>query len=272
MAHRQRLSSRVALLACAAALCGVAGCGLSEYESRMDQQAARLKVIDEENKYLGSMVDQPAYQVKEEKTVKTVNFWPFPVYLRVPRGFAGQVHPKLGHFKYENLSLFLVAGPPGQNVYFAAGNVVEKNKEERYKDGEWPAEYFRAYVREALIDANWKQYQKRPGVPSFARLQKVVKQPPPSDSGKRYAALEFEAAAFFAELGPGLKEQPYFQVYFLETRQPNRQAVVIFEYPAGMQKDSNAIAAVDWSLKTFDISPIASSKRSALERRLSFGR
>jgi hypothetical protein len=40
-------------------VCLAGGCGLADYEKRMDAQRGRLLVIDEENRYLGEMLKLP---------------------------------------------------------------------------------------------------------------------------------------------------------------------------------------------------------------------
>jgi hypothetical protein len=75
-------------IALAAALFLVAvGCGLHEYEERLDQQQQRLAYIEEENKNLGAPVKFKARkEVKEGETTK-----PAPkIFLRLPKGIPVQ--------------------------------------------------------------------------------------------------------------------------------------------------------------------------------------
>jgi hypothetical protein len=68
-----------ALVGLAAGLVLGAGCGLADYERRFEQQQARLKALDEENKYLGDPVEIPS---------GTDNDPPVEVFWRPPKGIS----------------------------------------------------------------------------------------------------------------------------------------------------------------------------------------
>ncbi len=62
-----------------------AGCGLSEYESKMAGEQERLRYVDEENKYLEGPLDLPEKE-EGEKDAKTVPA--SEVFVRPPKGIA----------------------------------------------------------------------------------------------------------------------------------------------------------------------------------------
>jgi hypothetical protein len=84
----RRLCRRAALGLLAAALLG--GCGLPEYEARMQQEQERLDRFDEENKALDAPLDPPKRQAGKD-TVQD------PVFFRPPKGIAATPkEPALG--------------------------------------------------------------------------------------------------------------------------------------------------------------------------------
>ena len=62
----------------------VSGCGLSDYESRMDAQRARVQKFDDANNRLGDPIAMPMIQVKGGAAQPA---WPFDIFLRLPKGY-----------------------------------------------------------------------------------------------------------------------------------------------------------------------------------------
>src|SRR5262249_14344824 len=80
LALRPRRALSLTLLAAATLV--ASRCGLGEYEQRIDEQRARLKQVDEENKYLAEPLDVPKRKdARENKSP----FESFDVFLRVPK-------------------------------------------------------------------------------------------------------------------------------------------------------------------------------------------
>ena len=61
------------------------GCGLSDYEKRMDEQRERMNLFDEENATLGDLIDMPSGKDPRGAEIKV----PFEIYLRLPKGIGG---------------------------------------------------------------------------------------------------------------------------------------------------------------------------------------
>src|SRR5262245_4545061 len=89
----------------------LAGCGLSDYESRIDQERIRVKIFDEENKVLGDLIDRPYDVVKiaEGKEILT-QIWPFDVFLRVPKDVNNKSEGKTAAYAAEHLKLYRFKG------------------------------------------------------------------------------------------------------------------------------------------------------------------
>jgi hypothetical protein len=260
---RPELLPWLARAAVAAGLLTLAGCGLSEYESRMDAQQARIKVLDEENRNLGDAIDQPKYVVKDT----TYAFWPFEVFLRVPKNISARLPTENAQFVFENLSLFRYAGPDGYNVFVAAGNIAEPNKENKYKEGEWPPDLFKGYVRESLKDYYRKTYRVNYEFPFFTKLTKE-KKVPINSKGMAMAPIEFEMIRFNDAANPA-KEPSEFRAYFY--RQSIRQVGIVYQFPANLGDSPGVNASIDWSIKSVDLMD-AQLKRSDLEKRQKFRR
>jgi hypothetical protein len=262
---RSEVVPRLARAAVAAGLLALVGCGLSDYESRMDAQQARLKILDEENRNLGDAIDQPKYVVKDTP----YNFWPFEVFLRVPKNVSGRLPTENAQFVFENLSLFRYAGPDGYNVFVAAGNIAEPNKENKYKDGEWPPDLFKGYVREALKDYYRKTYRVNYEFPFFTKANLTTeKKVPINDRGVALPPLEFEMIRF-KDSANAAKEPSEFRAYF--HHQSARQVGVIYQFPANLGDSSGLNASIDWSIKSLNIME-PQLKRAEFEKRQKFRR
>jgi hypothetical protein len=241
------------------------GGGRGGYECRMDAQQARLKILDEENRNLGDAIDQPKYVVKDT----TYNFWPFEVFLRVPKNVSGRLPTENAQFVFENFSLFRYAGPDGYNVFVAAANVAEPNKENKYKEGEWPSDLFKGYVREALKDYYRKTYRVNYEFPFFTKANLTTeKKAPINERGVALAPLEFEMIRF-NDKANAAKEPSEFRAYFYH--QSVRQVGVIYQFPANLGDSSSLNASIDWSIKSLNIME-PQLKRAELEKRRKFQR
>src|SRR5437899_2116987 len=113
------------------------GCGLADYEKRMDQQRERLRIIDEENKYLGDMLEPP---VADKDGARPI---PFDIFLRLPRGISKIIADKDGAYSLQDQIIYRYPGPEGYNFYLAAGLAGTRDQKKELKKGEWPPEEFR---------------------------------------------------------------------------------------------------------------------------------
>src|SRR5439155_9457336 len=90
------------------ALTGASGCGLSEYQSRMDEQRTRLQNFDDNNRLLDDPIDMPRLKLKDKDGNPGEKLaWP-DVFLRLPKGYATTPKDKdpYGYVFLEKQNLF----------------------------------------------------------------------------------------------------------------------------------------------------------------------
>lgn len=232
-----------------AALLGVGGCGLSDYERHMDAERERVKLYDEENRVLGDAIEVPTEKAKETEEKPA---WPFEVFLRLPAGVSGKVAGRYG----STVPLYRYAGQD-MNVFVAAGIVAEKNKDGIYKPGEWIVDDFRTGVRAALKKFYDDAYKYNP-------LRLVQEQPvkdqrkPQSWRGGELPALDFDKYAGSDKENARAKELSSFEMYVY--RVANRQIAIIYQYPERVSAEKQS--GIDLSLKSLDISDSAVGRRN----------
>ncbi len=247
---------RPMFLALAASLALMAaGCGMADYEKRIDAQQARMRLFDDESRQLGDAIDQPMRKDGD----KDVPAWPFDVFLRLPKGYGAA--PK----EYTNGKLLLCryAGKDGHNVFVAAGLLAERSKDHKYKAGEWPVEDFRHDVRELLQLVNRKELKFSVSFPTL-KLKKLTLQPVSWQTDKM-PAIAVEQETSNDEVNPLFKEFPVFRVY--HHHQDKHQVAVVYQYPKAQENDAALTKAIDMSVTTLDIGATAASKRASLAAR-----
>jgi hypothetical protein len=252
-----RARSFVLLLLCVS----LAGCGLGDYESRMDAERARVKLFDEENRLLDALAEQPSEKVADKEGGEVERpVWPFEVFVRLPQAVSGKVAGRYHGSQSPPVPLFRYAGKDGFNVFIAAGLAAERNEKNIYKPGEWPVDDFRQNVRLALHEYYSKTY-------AYARLFKqdqTVKdrRQPQSWRGESLPALEFDKQVGNDADNKAVKENSQFEVYFY--RLPGRQAALVFQVPQRLASDKQTTDGIDLCLKSLDISDKAPQRREAL--------
>jgi hypothetical protein len=255
---RQLLRTRV----CAALLViGAGGCGLSDYQNRMDTQRTRIQKFDEINNLLDDPIGMPMMQfgvVKEEKPA-----WPFDVYLRLPRGFSTAPKDKAPY--YINFAFFRYsAGDPAYNIFIVAANVAEPKKEQEI--GKYHPKYFRDYVRAAIGDYYLKTQKfnlvlpdkVKPSVETVERVSTY-----PAEDAK---PLLFETYEYRDTANTKITEHSVFRAYFHDTLPPDsRQICIVVQRPLRTPNE-NFDKAIKACLGTLDISGEAAGKRAQFKK------
>lgn len=247
---------RVMLFAAALGLLagGLTGCGLSDYEKRMDEQRARLELFDEEAKLLSDIIEIPRGKDAYGNEIKV----PFDIFLRFPKPVTATFRgPKAIYFGENKQPLFRYEGKTDMNVLTAWANVASPTG--KPAEGEVVPADFRARVREGIMDYIFREYRMSAVPPEFTDLKKDVRQ---TTREGRPTTLEFEAIVFD---DPRRTEPSRFFVFF--HTQKYRQAVVIYQLAAQQANDRAALHAVDVSLKTLEILPAATTMRMAFRAR-----
>lgn len=243
---------RVMLLAATLGL--LAGCGLSDYEKRMDEQRARLALYDEEAKLLSEVIEMPRGKDAYGNAIKV----PFDIFLRFPKPISATFHgPKAIYHSENKQPLYRYTGKTDFHVLVALAKVTF-SQDKPAEDEATPAD-FRARVREGIMDYISREYRMSAAPPEFTELKKEVR---PTTRAGRPHTLEFETIVFD---DPRRNEPSRFFVFFQTHKY--RQAAVIYQLPAQLVNDPAALHALDISLKTLEILPEAINMRLAFRSR-----
>jgi len=230
------------------------GCGLSDYEKRMDEQRSRLELFDEEGKLLSDIIDMPKGKDSYGNVIKV----PFEIFLRFPKPvwpkFQG---PKAMYQGAHKQPLYRYEGKTDMNVL--VGLAMVASSKEKAEENEALPEDFRARVREGIMDFISREYRMSATPPEFTDLKKDVRQ---TTREGRPHTLEFETI-FFDD--PRRQDPSRFFVFF--NTHKYRQAVVIYQLSAQQANDKAALHAMDVSLKTLEILPAAKAMRAAYRPR-----
>lgn len=223
----------------------ISGCGLDDYEKRMDQQRARLRVFDEENKFLGELLDLPPDRKDGSKAI------PFDVFLRLPRGTSKTIADKDGATAVGDITIYRYPGTDGPTVFLAAGlqGTAEQRKEGK---GDMPFEDFRDGFRLGLATV-LKKYFKAP-----EKIERLAR-PAPNYLGDKQPDLEFDY--FVLEDNPTVPNPVYLVVYVLP--KGSRHAGVAYMVPQSSKTDAAVLQGIDLSARSLDIGDNASRKRAA---------
>lgn len=224
-----------------------AGCGLSDYEKRMDEQRERLKLFDDESSLLYDIIDMPKGKDAYGNEIKT----PFDVFLRLPVGFSVKFDgPKAIYTADKQMLYRFSSGKPDVNVLVAWAWVkpADKNVKAAPKLDEVLPEDFRNRVRGALQDFITRTYSVGANLPDFNQLKPDTRQAMRDGILRN---LNFESTSFDDA------RQNRYMVYFQVSG--DRQAAVIYEVP--VQQFGQYQRAIDVSLKTLDITNSAANRR-----------
>jgi hypothetical protein len=239
-----RLAALMVVLLC--------GCGLADYEKRMDEQRERLRILDEEATLLGDLIDLPSGKDMYGNQVKV----PFEIFLRLPRSVSGAYTGAKAIYYSAKQPLYRYYGKGDMNVFVAWAKVPDKNA--KPLEDEVRPEDFRDRVRGGLQDFITREYRLNASPPEFDQLKKdrrtVVR-----DGRKR--VLDFESLMFD---DPRAQTPSRFIVYVQQWS--DRQAAVIYQAPV-QQVDQQYMRIVDISLRTLEITGIAKQQRFAFKRK-----
>src|SRR5262245_24400198 len=193
------------------------GCGLSDYEKRIDEQRERLKLFDEESALLFDIIAMPTGKDAYGNEIKK----PFDVFLRLPIGFAGKFDGPKAIFTAEKQMLFRYSSDkPDKNILVAWARVAEKDGKTPPQLDELTPEDFRNRVRGALSDFITRTYSVGGNLPDFQQLKKDPRQVVRNGMPR---TLDFESISF--DDARQNRYLVFFQVW------SDRQAAVIYQVP-----------------------------------------
>lgn len=265
-------------------LLAAAGCGLSDYQARMDRQRERVQKFDDANRALDDPIDMPTMpQEKPKEPAKDAKeepkepepAWLFDFYLRLPKGFGTAPKDKTPY--YSPFPCFRYAGnEPGTDILIAAA--LKADHDPKAKDPEKFDKYypnnFDYFVRMAIkdyflksakADASWidkawpdKPDKRRP----LAEPPFVVS--PDSEVTDKQERVPYHFFELIEPAHPKAKDKKLsvFRVYVHDepanikdgVKEPGKQIAIVVHRPKqpdgpGDQFDK----AMDFSLGTLDI-------------------
>jgi hypothetical protein len=237
-------------------LIGVSGCGLSDYENRMDAQRKRVQDFDEFNRLLGEPVETP---VMDESAA-----WPFDVFLRLPKGYGVTPRdktPYLDHFPFFRYA----GGSEGAiDLFIAAAWLTEGKQEDAYL--KYSRANFRIFIQQAL-----ERY--------YAKTNKIAHLFQEKNTSKR-RDLAFKMHSPYADPEAPAKvgyrywlytdeslikppDQSAFDVYIHE--QAGRQCCIVVHRPL-RPAGAELTRSIEACLGSLDIGPDAAGKRALAKK------
>lgn len=255
--YSDRLISRQALLpSLLAMLLGTAGCGLGDYEKRIDEQARRLKQIDEELAYLGEPLRMPWYKTKDDREESLL---PLEVFVRPPKGMDKDVKDfcefqTLRLYRYPALASPTAAPTRGASFanLFVAAALIARDAKEKAKEGEMTPDEFRYRVRGALIEFCRREFKQDVLLPGISPTSKRTIQP--ASWRERLPDQEFETLYY----PPDAVLPSHFFLFFTRPRLGNEQVAVVYQVYAKDAREPDGVLEV--SLKSLGLGSDATRK------------
>lgn len=249
----------------------VAGCGLQDYQKRMDIERRRIQEFDNEDRTLDGMIEVPTRKNKDKQEERA---WPFEVFLRVPKGFETRrlekeppkdvkdrepgKEPSKDIYVYTggNLLLYRYPGPPGFNLFVAAGKIGQKTKDDTFLEGEYSPEDFRRKMCLGINEFYRKEYKGyNLMLPPATKFDKDIRKP----EGVKVVLPELEYEAMTIPDRPEAKEPTHFLLFF--HRNGSNQIGIGFQLPKKDVTDASIRDNIDYCLRSLDITDKAAGKR-----------
>ena len=241
---------------------GAGGCGLSEYEARMDKQRERVAKFDELNRLLDAPIEMPVVQTAVAKDkVEARPAWPFDLFLRLPRGYGTSMKDKNPHNKLFPMVRY-AGGDVGMNVLVVAALVQEPKTPDNPAKHLYEPRSFRAQLRLALAEFCSRTSKIELSFSEKSRYQThdvAVLTPYPETA----PTIRYE---FGQHAVPRITVPCTFEVYLRE--EAGKQVAIIFQratqLPAVNADAFNKSVAA--CLGTLDISAEAAGRRGAFKK------
>jgi hypothetical protein len=265
-------------------LIGAAGCGLSDYQKRMDDSRKWVTEFDDANRALDDPIETPTLPLEKPKDPpkdakdlakddpKDAKLaWLFDFYLRLPKGFGSMPKDKAPY-----LSPFpcyrYVGSEPGYDILIAANVVADRTAKDSEAIGKYYPDNFRFFVRLAIKEfyakTNNKLDLKLPDKEKYEAKDFPVLSPF-SDVKTR---IVYQYVVYSDSGNPTIKEPTVFRVYIHEepanvkdgNKEPGRQIAIIVHRPLRTPNETFD-KAIDACLGTLETSEVV-SKRSQYKK------
>jgi hypothetical protein len=238
---------RAALLALV--LLAAGGCGLDDYQRRMDEELVRVKYIDEEQKSLSDVVNLPMNpDAKEPSDQPIIN--QIYVFVAAPRWagtlLADKEEPSYGERR--KVPLYRYPGKEGYNLFLAG------------EDGSLTGEEFQQEVLGALRSYGRRVLGRDPLPALDLKLTRVTKQPF-QPRGELTPRPPIRLDSFEHNEAETFKDACHFEVYFYSA--DRKQVAVIYQTPLAARGDSAVRQGIEYSLKTLGVGSEATKQQLA---------
>jgi hypothetical protein len=268
----------------ALSLLGVAGCGLADYQARMDTQRRRITDFDTANRSLddpivipfiqlgGAAKKDPAKDGKDDGK-EGVAAWPFDFYLRLPKGFGATPKDKTPY--YSPFPCFRYnGGDPDYDILVAAAFIADAKAKEKEEFGKYYPDSFRVFVRLAISDFYKQQTKSDLVLPKQDKYEviEVKELSPYSDVNTK---IPYKYLSYTDANQPNVKDPTSFRVYLFEDygtpkddgteRTPGKQVAIVVRRPLSTQPEPFD-KKMDASLGTLDVSAGAGGKRATFRK------
>jgi hypothetical protein len=235
----------------------ICGCGMPEYERRMDEQRARVSAFDEVNRLLDGPIEPTVIKKADGKDEA---HWAFDFFLRLPKGFGATPKDKTPFldpfpcYRYSN-------DEPGVSIFVAANLVPEATQAEEI--GKYYAANFRTFIKLAIAEHYLKTTKMKLNLPDRLkpqeRLVRVLSAYP--DSAPQ---LKFDFLYYSDQFSKLVTAPTHYDVYVHEA--DRKQMCIIVQHPMRMLNGDAFQKSIEASLGTLDISPMAPAKRAHFKR------
>jgi len=239
-------------------LIGASGCGLSDYQSRMDAQRRRVQEFDEANRLLDDPIDVPRIQIRDPKENTQIEraAWDFDIFLRLPQGYSTTARDK---GPYNNFLFRYFGGSEGGlGIFIAAAKVTDKEQE----FGKYSPATFRGYVKPALEDYYLKKYKAHyPLREKYNPDKKEFKVVTAYPNAEAPAKISYTTFTYTDEGNKIPKEDPTaFDVYLHE--KSGKQVCIVVHRPLQPANAAKLKASIEACLGSLDITFEAATKRA----------
>jgi len=231
------------------------GCGVSDYQNRLDEQRKRIQGIDEFNNLLDDPIDIPTMQIGVSREEQPA--WPFEVFLRLPKGYSATPKDKTPYY----IALFRYAGDdPNFNIFIVAAHIAEPDEKQVF--GKYHPKTFKLYVKTALEEYLFKTTK--------AKVSLVEPKEESSDVVKSFAIYPEDAKRIlyrqFEYREPGGTRTKDVSVFRVHLHEDAGKQICVIEHRLTRTANEAHDNAFKASLRTLDISADAIGKRAQFKK------
>ncbi|MBI1832371.1 MAG: hypothetical protein HYR84_13090 [Planctomycetes bacterium] len=244
-------------------LFGAAGCGLPDYQDRLDKQSVRLQQFDDANRLLDDPIEMPRMADQDDpKTEKKA--WPFDLFLRLPRGYSALPKEKTPH--PEKFPLFRYSGgSEGATAIFVAAAWVVSGKDDKDEWDTYRPASFRSWVARGLED-----YYKTTHKSTITFTDKVDPQPRDVKALTAYpnpsnpSKIGYKHYAYSDEGHRAAKDVSVFDIYLRE--EGGKQLAIVVQRPVEPINAAGFTKSIEACLGSLDLGGGTEMKRNNFKK------